>query len=43
VDGGINADTAPAARGAGVDVLVAGSAFFNAKDKKALVRRLKGL
>lgn len=43
VDGGINAETAPIAREAGVDVLVAGSAFFNAQDKKALVRRLKGL
>jgi ribulose-phosphate 3-epimerase len=43
VDGGINESTALAAREAGADVLVAGSAFFNAPDKQALVRRLKGL
>jgi ribulose-phosphate 3-epimerase len=42
VDGGINEATAAAAREAGADVLVAGSAFFNAPDKQALVRRLKG-
>lgn len=42
VDGGINESTAPAARAAGADVLVAGSAFFTAPDKEALVRRLKG-
>jgi ribulose-phosphate 3-epimerase len=43
VDGGINESTAPAAREAGADVLVAGSAFFKAPDAQALVRRLKGL
>jgi ribulose-phosphate 3-epimerase len=43
VDGGINESTAGAAREAGADILVAGSAFFNAPDKQALVRRLKGL
>ncbi|MDR1248749.1 MAG: ribulose-phosphate 3-epimerase [Treponema sp.] len=43
VDGGINESTARAAREAGVDILVAGSAFFNAPDKQTLVRRLKGL
>jgi ribulose-phosphate 3-epimerase len=42
VDGGINETTAALARGAGVDVMVAGSAFFNARDKKALVSALKG-
>ncbi|MDR2069351.1 MAG: ribulose-phosphate 3-epimerase [Spirochaetaceae bacterium] len=42
VDGGINEATAAPAREAGVDVLVAGSAFFNARDKKALVAQLKG-
>jgi ribulose-phosphate 3-epimerase len=42
VDGGINEKTAAAAREAGVDVMVAGSAFFNAPDAGALVRRLKG-
>jgi ribulose-phosphate 3-epimerase len=43
VDGGINESTASAALEAGADVLVAGSAFFNAPDKRDLVRRLKGL
>ncbi|MFP3043459.1 ribulose-phosphate 3-epimerase [Treponema primitia] len=43
VDGGINESTAPAAREAGVDIMVVGSAFFSAADKGALVRRLKGL
>jgi ribulose-phosphate 3-epimerase len=43
VDGGINAATAGAAREAGVDVLVAGSAFFISADKKAFVRLLKGI
>jgi ribulose-phosphate 3-epimerase len=43
VDGGINAGTAPSVREAGADILVAGSAFFNAGDKKAMVKLLKGL
>jgi ribulose-phosphate 3-epimerase len=42
VDGGINASTAALARDAGVDVMVAGEAFFKAQDKKALVELLKG-
>ncbi|AEF81208.1 ribulose-phosphate 3-epimerase [Leadbettera azotonutricia] len=42
VDGGINAKTAEKAREAGVDVMVAGEAFFKAQDKKALVALLKG-
>ncbi|MDR1108360.1 MAG: ribulose-phosphate 3-epimerase [Spirochaetaceae bacterium] len=42
VDGGINGATAALAREAGADVLVAGAAFFNAPDKKALVSQLKG-
>jgi ribulose-phosphate 3-epimerase len=42
VDGGINGETAARAREAGTDVLVAGAAFFNARDKKALVSLLKG-
>jgi ribulose-phosphate 3-epimerase len=42
VDGGVNANTATAVREAGADVLVAGSAFFNATDKTALVRTLRG-
>jgi ribulose-phosphate 3-epimerase len=43
VDGGINESTALPARAAGADVLVAGSAFFENPDRKALVGRLKGL
>jgi ribulose-phosphate 3-epimerase len=43
VDGGINESTAVTAREAGVDVLVAGSSFFGAADKKELVRRLRGV
>ncbi|MDR2740285.1 MAG: ribulose-phosphate 3-epimerase [Treponema sp.] len=43
VDGGINESTASSAREAGVDIMVAGSAFFAAPDKEALVGRLKGL
>jgi ribulose-phosphate 3-epimerase len=43
VDGGINESTAVSAREAGVDVMVAGSAFFGAVDKAELVRRLKGV
>jgi ribulose-phosphate 3-epimerase len=42
VDGGINEATAALARDAGADVLVAGAAFFQAPDKKALVSQLKG-
>jgi ribulose-phosphate 3-epimerase len=42
VDGGINAETAPLARKAGADILVAGSAFFSAEDKAAVVRQLRG-
>jgi ribulose-phosphate 3-epimerase len=42
VDGGINCDTAEAARAAGADVLVTGSAFFAAGDKAAIVRNLRG-
>jgi ribulose-phosphate 3-epimerase len=42
VDGGINEETAVAARKAGVDVLVTGASFFNASDKVKLVKSLKG-
>jgi ribulose-phosphate 3-epimerase len=42
VDGGIDAATAPAARAAGADVLVTGSAFFQAADRAALVRVVRG-
>ncbi len=41
-DGGLNEKTAAAAREAGVDVIVAGSAFFAAPDKAAVVRTLRG-
>ncbi|TFG84709.1 MAG: ribulose-phosphate 3-epimerase [Spirochaetales bacterium] len=37
VDGGINADTAPAAIAAGADVLVMGSSFFESADPAGLV------
>jgi ribulose-phosphate 3-epimerase len=42
VDGGVNRQTAASIREAGVDVMVAGSAFFDADDKAALVREFKG-
>jgi ribulose-phosphate 3-epimerase len=42
VDGGINESTAALAREAGADVMVTGCAFFNAEDKTAMVRCLKG-
>ncbi|MCL2761899.1 MAG: ribulose-phosphate 3-epimerase [Treponema sp.] len=41
VDGGIHEQSAPAAIAAGADVLVTGSAFFNAQDKAAFVRQLR--
>lgn len=41
-DGGLNMTNAGAAREAGVDVIVAGSAFFGAQDKAAAVRSLRG-
>jgi ribulose-phosphate 3-epimerase len=41
-DGGINEGTAKTAVEAGCDVLIAGSAFFNADDKAALVEKLRG-
>lgn len=43
VDGGINADTGAFAAQAGVDVLVAGSAVFNAKDPMAEIATLAAL
>ncbi|MDR1230993.1 MAG: ribulose-phosphate 3-epimerase [Spirochaetaceae bacterium] len=43
VDGGINADTAHTAREAGADILVTGSAFFDAPDKSHFVRAMRGL
>jgi ribulose-phosphate 3-epimerase len=41
VDGGINEQTAEAAKKAGADILVIGSAFFSSSDKTALVQRLE--
>ena len=43
VDGGINRETAPLAVSSGADMLVAGSAFFKAGDKKEFVSYLKEL
>lgn len=43
VDGGINAETAPAARNAGADVLVSGSAFFTAPEPATYLRELRGV
>ncbi|MCM1578662.1 MAG: ribulose-phosphate 3-epimerase [Ruminococcus sp.] len=42
VDGGINAETAQAAVGAGADILVAGSYLFNAEDMREAAKKLKG-
>jgi len=42
VDGGIGAANAAEVTGAGADVLVAGNAFFNAPDKAAFCRALRG-
>ena len=41
-DGGINEETAPSIRAAGVDVIIAGSAFFEADDARRMVRVLRG-
>jgi ribulose-phosphate 3-epimerase len=43
VDGGVNAANAGTLVAAGADVLVMGSAFFSAPDKKGMVARLQGL
>ena len=42
VDGGINAETATIAKSAGVNVLVAGTSLFKAKDMRELNAALKG-
>ena len=42
VDGGVNPGTVPQVRDAGVDVLVAGEAFFKADDKTAMAALLRG-
>ena len=41
IDGGINAQRAPAARDAGCDILVAASAIFNAADYAAAITTLR--
>ncbi len=41
MDGGLNAETIGRARKAGVDVFVAGSAVFGAKDRKAAMTKLR--
>lgn len=40
VDGGVDASTAPICKAAGANVLVSGSAFFKATDKRGFVARL---
>lgn len=42
VDGGINPGTARLVEEAGCDVAVAGSAFFNAPDRQAAIKALRG-
>ena len=42
IDGGVNPETAPLARDAGIDVFLAGEAFFKAADKAAMAALLKG-
>ena len=42
VDGGINGETAAAARDAGANCLVAGSAVFSAEDMAAAIGGLRG-
>lgn len=42
MDGGLNADTAPGAVDAGVDVLVTASALFGADDRAAVIGALHG-
>ncbi|MDR2766810.1 MAG: ribulose-phosphate 3-epimerase [Treponema sp.] len=42
VDGGVTTENAALAREKGADVIVAGSAFFDAADKAEAVRRFKG-
>ncbi len=41
VDGGINIDNVKEVSSAGADVLVMGSAFFNSKDYKEIIKRVK--
>jgi ribulose-phosphate 3-epimerase len=41
IDGGINVETAPLAGAAGVDILVAGSAIFHARDPREAARSIR--
>jgi len=41
IDGGINVETAPLAGAAGVDILVAGSAIFHARDPLEAARSIR--
>ena len=41
VDGGINIETVTAAKEAGANVIVAGTAIFNASDKRTVIRALR--
>jgi ribulose-phosphate 3-epimerase len=41
VDGGINLDNAKSVASAGADILVMGSAFFNSKDYKEIMEKVK--
>ena len=42
IDGGVNATTAVDARKAGIDIVVAGSAVFGAKDYASAIAALRG-
>lgn len=42
IDGGVTCDNAAAIRGAGANVLVAGSAVFKADDKAAAIAKIRG-
>jgi ribulose-phosphate 3-epimerase len=42
IDGGVNAETAVEARKVGVDIVVAGSAVFGAKDYAQAIREIRG-
>ena len=41
IDGGINKETAPIATKAGIDIFVAGSAIFGAKDPMRAIKELR--
>ena len=42
IDGGVSPDTAPAARDAGAEILVAGTAIFRSDDYAAAIRAIRG-